>query len=208
MNKIVFADSDVPSIYFPVGAPNKGGSCAFTTPQCLEYCPSGQVVNEHEVTAFNLFREESVEDLIGCIHNEFTELTKDKRYEKILQWHAWGDCLPELTRKTALVITGLNHMGVTQYGFTRNRALWELLPMKDNLRIGLTVDDTKIATTLSKNAIVCSPHVKTGYAQEFVYGKIRAKCSGWWTVLDSGETRNSHCTVCFKNGEGCFYREL
>jgi len=206
--KIILMDCDCPSIYFPIGPPSEGGTCAFATKKCMEYCPSGMVTNDIERNALRFFFENTDSEIISRLHREFREVLKNPRAERMLQWWTWGDCLPELTDKVSAVITGLHSRGVPQYGFTRNRALWEAVPDYDSLHIGLTIDDMDEALNLSVTSgkMTACPDFSAGYAQMIFDGEIRARCSGWWCITERGETRNSDCTQCLAAGEGCYYR--
>jgi len=206
--KIIMMDCDCPSIYFPIGKPSDGGTCAFATKKCMEYCPSGMVTNDIERHALRFFFDNTDSEIISRLHREFREVLKNPRAERMLQWWTWGDCLPELTDKISAVIIGLHSRGVPQYGFTRNRDLWESVPDYDSLHIGLTIDDMDEAKNLSVTSgkMTACPDFSAGYAQMIFDGKIRARCSGWWCITERGETRNSDCTQCLAAGEGCYYR--
>ena len=201
-------DCDCPSIYMPIGPPSEGGTCAFATKQCMQYCPSGMVINDVERNVLRFFRENDAGTVVQRLHGEFLEMMKNPRAEQMIQWWTWGDCLPELTDKVAAVILGLSDLGVSQYGFTRNRKLWELIPSHDTLHLGLTVDDLDEAMRLSVESgkMIACPSFDEGYAQMIFDGKIRTRCSGWWCITEHDETRNSDCTQCLAAGEGCFYR--
>jgi hypothetical protein len=204
---IVFMDSDIPSIYFPIGDPGDGGSCAFATEQCMTYCPSGQLRNQYEEKALAFFKENSAKKVADQIKANLGVLA-DKPYNaKMLQWFPWGDCLPELTEKTAEIILSLHDAGIPQYGFTRNRKLWMLVPNEDRLHLGLTVDDYDEALLLShvSQKMVAFPSFETGYAHMIFNGKVVSRCSGWWCHTET-ESRNSDCTRCLACGEGCYFR--
>ncbi len=208
-DRIILMDCDCPSIYFPVGPPAAGGTCAFATPVCMEHCPSGLVVNAIERQALAFFRQNDHEVIIRRLRAEFTDLMQSPRTERLLQWFTWGDCLPDLTDRVAAVITGLHANGIPQYGFTRNRGLWEALPCLASLHMGLTVDDIDeaLALSMSEGRMTACPDYETGYAQMVFSGKVRCRCSGWWCITEAGEVRNSDCTQCLAAGQGCFYRK-
>jgi hypothetical protein len=206
--KIIMMDCDCPSIYFPIGPPSEGGTCAFATEKCMQYCPSGMVANDIERHALQFFFDNTASEIINRLHREFREVLKNPRAERMLQWWTWGDCLPELTDKIAEVIVGLHRKGIPQYGFTRNKKLWRKIPNHDSLHIGLTVDDMDEALKLSieSGKMTACPDFDAGYAQMIFTGKVRSRCSGWWCITERGETRNSDCTQCLAAGEGCYYR--
>ena len=207
--RILLMDCDCPSIYMPVGNPKDGGTCAFATKKCMEYCPSGMVANDVERNVLSFFLEKDAETVADRLYAEFLDVMKNPRAEKMIQWWTWGDCLPELTEKIAIIILSLNNKGVPQYGFTRNRRLWEILPCYHDLHIGLTSDDLSEALKLSVESgkMTACPNYEEGYAQMIFTGKIRSKCSGWWCITEEGETRNSDCTQCLAAGQGCYFRQ-
>ncbi len=206
--RIILMDCDCPSIYMPIGPPSEGGTCAFSTEKCRQYCPSGMVANDIERFVLRFFLGNDAENIVERLHKEFCNLQRNPRAERMLQWWTWGDCLPELTEKVALVMASLHRMGVPQYGFTRNRRLWKMVPNYDTLHLGLTVDNMDEALRLSIEAqkMTACPDFDSGYAQMIFSGKIRSRCSGWWCITERGETRNSDCTQCMASGEGCYYR--
>ncbi len=207
-NKIILMDCDCPSIYMPIGKPVDGGTCAFATDKCMQYCPSGMVINDIERNVLKYFKEKPAKTITEKLHKEFCDLLVNPRAERMLQWWTWGDCLPELTKKVAKIIIALYDKGIPQYGFTRNRKLWELIPNQTSLHIGLTIDNMDEALKLSVESgkMTACPDFEAGYAQMIFSGKIRSRCSGWWCITESGETRNSDCTQCLAAGEGCYYR--
>ena len=124
----------------------------------------------------------------------------------MIQWHVWGDCLPELTEKEYKVIMALHEVSIPQYGFTRNKELWQLIPRLDNLNIGYTLDNLRKAIKLSieSGKMTASPDYEHGYALMIFDGKIRSRCNGWWCITEKGEERNSDCRLCLKEHTGCY----
>ena len=208
IDRIIMMDCDCPSIYMPIGKPSDGGTCAFATDKCMQYCPSGMVINDIERGILKFFKEKSASIIVERLHKEFCSLLLNPRAERMLQWWTWGDCLPELTKKVSEVIISLHDKGIPQYGFTRNRKLWEIVPNQMSLHLGLTVDDMDEALGLSVESgkMTACPDFEAGYAQMIFSGKVRSRCSGWWCITERGETRNSDCTQCLAAGEGCYYR--
>jgi len=199
-------DSDIPSIYFPIGNISTGGTCEFSTDKCKEYCPSGMAVNEHEKYALDFFKTEHVIDIIAKMEDDFDYLTNRPYNAKMIQWFVWGDCPTILTDKVAAVISGIRDLGIPQYGFTRNCRLWEIVPNEDRLHIGLTVDNLKKAFDMSVEKMTAHPDFEHGYAEMIFKGKIRSRCNGWWCITEL-ETRNSDCNRCLIHGEGCYFKD-
>ena len=205
--RILYMDSDIPSVYFPIGKPKDGGTCFAATKKCIEYCPSGLEVNEHERFALRFFQKNNPSVITIKMIKDFGYLVSRPYNAKMIQWFVWGDCLPELTEKVANVIQRLRDEGIPQYGFTRNVKLWEKIPKEDRLNIGLTVDDIEEAKqiSLTSGKMIAHPDFETGYAEMVFNGKIRSRCNGWWCKTEI-ETRNSDCTRCMSHGEGCYFR--
>lgn len=204
VNRVLHFDSDIPSIYFPVGSPKDGGTCAFATEECLEYCPSGNSRNKSEVYTLEYFLENDPEAITNKMLEDFAVLTQRPYHAKMIQWHVWGDCLPELTEKEHHVIMALHEHGIPQYGFTRNKRLWDMVPAKPDLNIGYTLDDLEEAKSMSFGKMTASPDFEHGYALMIFNGQIRTRCNGWWCITETGEERNSDCRTCLQNGEGCY----
>jgi len=200
-------DLDVPSIYFPVGDVSTGGTCEFSTEKCRKYCPSGMSVSKHEKYALNFFKNENVTTVVAKIKEDFEYLVNRSCNDtKMIQWFTWGDCLSTLTDKMAAIISDVHDLGIPLYGFTRNRLLWEIVPNKDRLRIGLTVDNLKKALNMSTEKMIAHSDFKHGYAEMIFKGKIRSRCNGWQCITEL-ETRDSDCSRCLIYGEGCYFRD-
>lgn len=197
--KLIYNDNCVPSIYFPAGRERDGGTCTYATDECLQGCPSHLVYNGAIQQVFDAFQKYSIEGLVTKILSELQAEGK-----KIIQWHAWGDCLPTMIEKEHYIMLRLKSEGITQFGFTRNRELWEAIPTSHNLRIGLSVDSGKEAVALSHRGLVCWPHFNYGQARLFFEGKFVARCSGWWCVRRGEEPVACNCEQCFLLNRGCF----
>jgi len=205
--RVLHMDSDIPSVYFPIGKPSEGGTCFAATEKCMEYCPSGMEINEHEKFALQFFLNNNSEIIAEKILEDFGYLANRSYNAKMIQWFVWGDCLPILTEKVASVILDLRDNSIPQYGFTRNKKLWELIPKEDRLNIGLTIESIKEALKLSieSGKMVAHPDFDSGYAEMIFDGKIKSRCNGWWCKTEL-ETRSSDCTRCLIHGEGCYCR--
>jgi len=207
MRRILHMDSDIPSIYFPIGKIEDGGSCEFATETCILNCPSGMISNKHEKYAFSFFKKNDVERIFNKLLMDYNYLANRPYNAKMIQWFCWGDCPSFMTEKVADVIKRIAEYGIPQYGFTRNKKLWEILPSTDRLHIGLTVENYSKALGISKTTdkMIAHPDYDTWYAQMIFHGKVRSRCNGWWCVNEI-EERNSDCTRCLSHGEGCYYR--
>jgi len=200
-------DSDIPSIFFPMGNPKSGGTCEFATKKCIEYCPSGQQINKHERYSLNFFKMNDAQQIFEKLLVDYNTLTKISYNARMLQWFVWGDCPSALTNKVAEVIMLVNAKKIPQYGFTRNKELWKTVPSKDELNIGLSVDDLEEAKTLSSESgkMTAHPDILSGYAEMIFAGKVVTRCNGWWcSVVETKEVRNSDCSKCLKEKTGCY----
>jgi len=198
-------DSDIPSIYFPIGSLEDGGTCEFATLKCQEYCPSGMKSNYHERYALDYFKNNSARKVVNKLIEDFNYLIAIPYNSKMIQWYTWGDCPSELTEKVVLIILNIYRQKIPQYGFTRNIKLWEKIPKKYGLSIGLTVDslDKAKKISLASGKMTAYPDFASGYANMIIDGKIKTKCNGWWCITDK-ETRNSDCSRCLSCIEGCY----
>lgn len=203
-NRIVFMDGMFPAIFFPVGKPEDGGSCAYLTDHCLQYCPA-QETNRHEVRALEFFKENDVSTIVE-------KILEDMNLYGImhLYWWPWGDCLPELTEKISDIMLELSEIGLLQNGYTKNQNLWRLINLvagkKDNLKIGFHVDTTEEAKELSsKMHVICCPDITVGKAELYYRGDKIARCCGiWCDWLERDETRVADCQECYLYKQGCF----
>lgn len=205
--RILNMDADIPSIYFPIGKPSDGGTCFAATEKCMEYCPSGMEINEHERFALRFFKKNEATVIAQRILLDFGYLANRAKNAKMIQWFVWGDCLPELTEKVAKVILQLRDEGIPQYGFTRSVELWKALPKEDRLNVGLTIDDLDraLSVSLESGKMTAHPDFESGYAEMIFDGEIKSRCNGWWCKTPT-ETRNSDCTRCLIYGQGCYSR--
>lgn len=212
-DRIVFEDL-VPSIYFPTGLPEDGGTCAYSTDFCRQNCTNGGikkdgesnlVISEPEKHTLEIFKREDPKYLAARITKEILETNVHNI--PVLQWFVWGDCLPELTFKIAEIISILNAAGFYQYGFTKNLNLWNLVPFKKKLRLAASVESVEEAKRLSKGDFACCSDVTTGYGRFYIDGALRCRCSGWWCEwIERKEIDNSNCYKCIHENQGCFWQ--
>ena len=209
-NRILLLDSDVPSIYFPIGSLAQGGTCEFSTEECREKCPSGgmEEVTAHEKFSYDYFLKHNENTIFKKLLDDFNELTKTPRNAKLIQWFTWGDCTVKLTGKIIVVILKIKDIGIPQYGFTRNKMLWEMIPENEDLSIGLSIDDLDEARKVSieSGKMTAHPDFGSNYAEMIFDGKIVARCNGWWCkILDTEEKvieeRESNCTTCHTSSQ-------
>jgi hypothetical protein len=209
-DRIVFnGPGGVPSIFFPAGRPEDGGSCSFAIEECLVDCPSALATNEHEVRALDFFKTQPADTIVEKILQDL-ETDVYEYYYNILYWFPWGDCLAELTDKCCEIMTALNDKMIVQYGFTTNRELWENLPLSNRLRMGLSLyteqspENFKKALELSKDRLVCYPDMKQWQGRFYFDGRLVATCTDWWCTWEDGQTYNSDCLRCIWCHKGCF----
>ncbi len=205
IKRILHMDSDIPSVYFPIGKLIDEGTCEFSTYKCIEYCPSGQVINKHERYTLTYFKNYLPINIFKKLFSDFKYLAAIPYNAKMIQWFAWGDCLSELTEKVAQIILMVQDEKIPQYGFTRNKRLWKILPSTDILNIGLSVDDLTQAKKMSieSGKMISHPDYESGYAEMIFSGEIVTRCNGWWCITNE-ETRNSDCTKCLTESTGCY----
>jgi hypothetical protein len=200
-DRIVFMDGMFPAIFFPVGDPALGGSCAFLSEHCLSYCPA-QETNKHEIRALKFFKEQDEAVIVDKIIEDMCVYTITHLY-----WWPWGDCLPELTDKITNIMSKLSDIGILQNGYTRNPILWRNIHAlnKDNLKIGFHVDTVEEAKILSDGKVMCCPDVAVTKAELYFNGEKVARCCGiWCDWLTQDETLIADCQECYLYKEGCF----
>jgi len=202
MRLLYLCDGGQPSIIFPVGKPETGGSCAFATEHCLQYCPSLEP-KEREREVLEYFKKEPPSAIISKILNELVQLFNSL----FLYWHSWGDCLPELEDKEIKIMSALHSRGIVQCGATRNLSLWHRIPFERSLRIAYHAESQEEAVVKSQicGRLTCYPDVKRGKAQFFVNGKKVAECCGYWTQWLDGEVEEADCRRCYIYRQGCFF---
>ncbi len=201
-DKIVFIEGFTPAIIFPVGLPKDGGSCAFLTDHCFEYCPARET-NEHEVRALGFFKKKGVSAIANKILEDLTSYNLSHLY-----WWPWGDCLPGLTRKITSVMLLLSYRGVVQNGFTRNLKLWKNInkeSISENIRIGYHADTVEDAKDMSNNKVICCPDVAVHKAEMYFNGRKVARCCGVWCEWVGVGVRQADCQECYLYKHGCFY---
>lgn len=208
-DKIIFMDGMFPSVMFPVGPPEEGGTCAFMTEHCQQYCPM-KTTNIHEKRALKFFFENTANVITDKI---LDELTKESIMH--LYWWSWGDCLPEITWKIIDVMYLLHAAGILQNGYTRNFELFHKLNLGNNrhrLVIGYHAETHKEAVKLSKEyfpKVVCFPEVEIGKGVVYYNGAKVAKCCGIWCEwIEKSEIRIADCQECFLYQQGCFYGQI
>jgi hypothetical protein len=201
-NILLFPDGIYPAIYFPVGLPEKGGSCAFLTEHCLEYCPSVET-NKYEIQALEFFKKNNETIIINKILQEIKSFNVRHIY-----WFPWGDCLPELTEKIINIIIGLKQANIIQNGFTRNEKFFNNVPFNKNIRIGFHLDSTKeLKKYETINKIFCIPDVDVGKAELYYKNKKIARCCGVWCEwLNKNQLMSADCQKCYIKNQGCFYK--
>lgn len=209
-DRIVFLDGMFPAIFFPVGLPENGGTCAYLSKHCLQYCPT-QETNEHEVRALKFFMENNE----GVIIEKILE---DMCFYNLmhLYWWPWGDCLPEMTDKITNIMLKLSEAGILQNGYTRNKSLWKninFIQRPDNLRIGFHVDTVKEAKSISQGKVICCPDITVNKAELYFNGEKIARCCGIWCDWifpkrlfgnEKIDIRIADCQECFLFKQGCF----
>ena len=214
-NRIVFLDGQFPSIIFPVGPPEKGGTCAYLTEHCLLYCPARET-NKHEKRALRFFKDNPISIIVEKILDDLSIYSLMHLY-----WWSWGDCLPELTDKITDIMFKLSDIGILQNGYTRNPSLWRNMNFpqyNENLRIGGHVDSTSELQIngAHKDKIICCPDVNVQKAEMYYNGTKIARCCGIWcdwitpsTLFknETTETRSADCQECYFYKQGCFYQE-
>lgn len=209
MNKrIVFKYNDVGVLYFPAGSIDIGGTCEFATENCLKYCPEIANNRQPHYDTYNFIVKNDVEVVFNKIKKDLFALDK-----KVLTWFAAGDCMMKGMNHILDIMVEVSMVGIVQHGFTRNVSLWEKAQGIQNMYLALTVESKKDKLFREGFGRVVIPDYEkdmiTLYQLEEVdvfEPKEIAMCSGvfWADVLVGSELRESNCSVCYDNLEGCF----
>lgn len=143
--KILRPISGTAGVFFPIGKIVNRGTCEFATNKCLENCVAlldfdydeeYRVSDKKEI--YLQFMNRTAYELCPIIFEEMKGLQTN-----MLQWFASGDCTSQDEGKIIDIMKVLKaETQVIQFGFTRNKYLWEAV--RDIIKIVLTcetVDD-------------------------------------------------------------------
>lgn len=201
-------------IFFPIGKPEKGGTCQYASDVCLKKCYAqdkdyDEVLNipeEDKKKIYDFFVNESLVTICNEIIKEMGELQV-----KILTWFASGDCLDKDIDKIYRIMFLLHGKGVIQNGFTRNVKLYDtIIADKVINHIVLTVESKAIKDAPGKypKGLWAIPNYETGVV-DLYHGKLGFKSygdCGMNEVTFKGEevVIASNCSGCYSKKIGCF----
>lgn len=205
-------------IFFPIGRPEKGGTCQYASGKCLQKCCAlekdyDEVINIAEIDKkgiYSFFIKRSPLTVCLEIIREMNELQAE-----ILSWFASGDCLDEDIDRIYEIMVGLNGEGIVQNGFTRNWRLYRRIIDGGVIdHIVLTIE-----SLLPKHnpfgdyprGLWAVPNYKMGSVKLY-HGKLGKKTYATCgpnevaTKFEGKEIKiATNCTGCYRKKIGCFY---
>jgi hypothetical protein len=218
--KILYPFIDVPSIYFPVGKLEDGGTCEFASEKCLLECAVYKHLFSDKIIDYRI-----KEAIYITLTTQNPSLVASKILEElkiikmnILCWFASGDCPTKDTMQIAQIARLLQFKGVNQAIITRSTKLHEILTkerfeLDGSAVIGIarTIEDIE---TLKEDDIglFVRPNYEEGHIDFFIkeLNKFPRKtsCIGINGIIDSYkilpvESMNT-CANCLVKGVGCF----
>lgn len=224
--KLLYPFANVMGIFFPIGKLENGGTCEFATEKCLKECCAKRggkdiVSNSVKKEVYKFFLDNNVKVIASHIEQEMEENNCT-----ILSWFASGDCPSFMTDKIASIINSLNFI---QTGISRNHALINKIPVKDDLRFLLTKEKTPkdYNNNLDYMENYNQPNTKIIYAVpnyklitfDIFYFKDTLKrftdgCGGGYYTehfITKKKSENNHylemnCKKCYENKTGCFIK--
>lgn len=193
------------ALYFPPGLPERKGSCAFASMRCLVNCLSYLTHNTVTDNTVQIFKNKPSKTIANIIFEEI----KDKN-PLLVEWFCWGDCMPDMTDKVLTVMKLLSNKNVIQYGFTRNRKLWDATLKIQNTRIGFTEEDWNEVGKLAMKGLVAFPRYDIGVTQLYLRGEKpyqAGSCGSSFMQYHATKiVYDADCSECYKNKRGCFTR--
>lgn len=218
--KILRPSNGAAGIFFPIGKPEKGGTCEYASDKCLKKCYAldkdyDEMINipeEDKKEIYDFFIEKSTFAICSEIIKEMDELQM-----KILSWFTSGDCLDEDIDKLYQIMITLAGEDVAQNGFTRNWKLYDRIT-DDGIIVhivltleSLSHEDNPFESRPSglwaipdyEKGLVKLYHGRLG---DISYGSCGS--SDVITKFDGKEVKiTANCVGCFYKRLGCFYVE-
>ncbi|MCG8430399.1 MAG: hypothetical protein MJA29_04425 [Candidatus Omnitrophica bacterium] len=184
----------------------KYGTCDFMTKTCAEECRVSKSLPE--IRSYSFFVKNDAKTII----NRMLQEIEDNKATNLVWWCESGDCPASMTEKISNIMHCISDAGIPQSGFTRNKALWSRANNIKNCNIALTVENEQEAVRLSEHGLISLPNYKTWKVKIFVEGQLYL-CGGGGVGVPScgmgGVEQDDYwgeedCSICFKNGKGCY----
>ena len=194
---LIHIEGKISRIYFPSGKIKDGGTCSFATKKCLKECGSS-TTNVREKYVYAFISQKNIFEICSRIYEEYI-----KSKTKLLQWFESGDCPKKDTNRIIEIIELLSKQKIPQFGFTRNRKLWEKVNEFDNVNFVLSVENRTRAENLSEKGCIAVPNYKTGKIKLYKSLEYVGSCGGAWYELEDVVLENN-CYKCYEKNRGCF----
>lgn len=196
---LIHKEGQVARIYFPSGKIKDGGTCSFLTKKCDKMC-SASSTNIRERYTYSFISQKNIFEVCAQLYNDFK-----KSKAKLFQWFESGDCPKKDTKRITEIIEMLSKQDVPQFGFTRNKKLWESVNEFDDVNFVLSIEDKKKAEDLSEEGTVAFPVYKTGKINLYKNRRRSGSCGGGWYELEEEKlVVENNCWECYKKNRGCF----
>jgi hypothetical protein len=208
--KLLYPFLGVPSVFFPVGSSENGGTCEFVTERCLQECAvykhlfSDKILNfkTKEAIYARIITQDPLKVSLELL-NELKEADSN-----ILCWFASGDCPTKDTEQIVQIARLLQMKGINQAMITRSHKLYRSVYQKrlhsfhTSIGLAFTIESTG---EIDKNTgLFVLPDYEEGSIQFYTRkkGLSPIKRSKFYPP-DSKEHPNN-CINCLVNKVGCF----
>jgi len=141
----------VAGIFFPIGLPTKGGTCQYSSKECLKNCCMLDVNYDECINVTEKEKKDIYKYFIGNpTLNVACEVAVEmgELQAKVLNWFVSGDCLDEDVDAIYEVMLLLHKADIVQTGFTRNAKLYKkVLRSRTFQSLVLTVESKSVKDT-------------------------------------------------------------
>lgn len=209
--KILYPFIDVPSVFFPVGRLEDGGTCEFASQKCLAECAVYKHLFCNHIIHFQIkeaiFERFTTQDPLSLVSEVLSEMREAN--SNVLCWFASGDCPTKHTERICQIARLLQMKGINQSIITRSHALYNLVRQKrleSYARIGIALTTESIKEIKGVGLFVV-PDYKKGLIQFFTRtAKDGLVFSSSFSAYDSQhkKTPPTNCKNCLAKRVGCF----
>lgn len=217
--KILRPSIGAAGIFFPIGSPQKGGTCQHASDICLKKCYAladknyDESVNISEKDKKEIYRFFVKKTTFAVCSEIIKEM--DGLQTKILSWFTSGDCLDKDIDKLYGIMVLLHEEDIVQNGFTRNWKLYRRILEGGKIHhLALTLESLSHKDNPLGDrplGLWAVPDYKTGIVKLY-HGKLGNKSYGGCgfndvvTKFDGKEVKiATNCIGCYHKKIGCFY---
>ena len=213
--KLLYPFLDVPSVFFPVGSLENGGTCEFATERCLQECAVYKHLFSDKILNFKtkeaIYARITTRDPLKICLELLNELKEAN--SNILCWFASGDCPTKDTEQITQIARFLQMKGINQAMVTRSHKLYRSVYQKRlhsfhaSLGVARTIESIG---EIGKNEIglFVMPDYREGTIQFYTRekGHKPIKKSKLYPPDSKEQIKKSqnNCINCLVNRVGCF----